>query len=101
MGSRLELQEILEETLGSEYVYFQPPDSIQMHYPCIVYSRDMGDTKFADDKPYHHTVQYQLIVIGRDPDSSILLEVAMLPQCLFIRHYVVNNLHHDVYNIYY
>lgn len=101
MGARTDLQEILEETLGSEHVYFQPPETVRMVYPCIVYSRYVGDTKFAADKPYIHAVQYQVIVIGKDPDSDVLGKVAMLPTCRFIRHYTSDNLNHDVYNLYY
>ena len=102
MGSRRrELQEILEETLGSAHVYFQPPETVKMEYPAIVYSRNLGDTKYAGNKPYIHTVQYQLIVIGKDPDADLLDTVAMLPKCKFVRHYEKENLNHDVYNLYY
>ena len=101
MGDRLDLQEIFEETLGSEYVYFQPPESVKMVYPAIVYRRNTGNTVFADNKPYHHKVQYEAIVIGLDPDSDILGKVAMLPECVFVRHYTANGLNHDVYNLYY
>jgi hypothetical protein len=101
MGSRSELQEILEETLGSDQVYFQPPSSIEMQYPSIVYSRDTGSTKFAGDTPYVYDIRYQVIVIGKNPASDILDKVAMLPKCVFVRHYTVANLHHDVYNLYY
>jgi hypothetical protein len=101
MGARTDLQDILEIILGSHNVYFQPPSTVQMVYPCIVYSRYMGDTKFASDKPYFHAVQYQVILIGKDPDSSILGFIAMLPTCVFVRHYTADNLNHDVYNLYY
>ena len=39
MASRLNLQDKLEEVLGSKQVYFQPPESLKLKYPCIVYSR--------------------------------------------------------------
>ena len=39
MASRLELQTKFENILGSRNVYFQPPASVQMRYPAIVYSR--------------------------------------------------------------
>ena len=37
--TRLELQSVLEQTLGSRNVYFQPPASVKMKYPAIVYER--------------------------------------------------------------
>lgn len=99
MGSRLGLQDLLETLVAN--VYFQPPESLKLSYPCIVYSRSDMDTKFADDIPYAHSKQYQLIVIDKDPDSSIPGKVALLPMCTFDRHYTANNLNHDVFDLYY
>ena len=44
---------------------------------------------------------YSVTVIEKDPDSSIPDRVAMLPKCLFDRHYVTENLHHDSFVIYF
>ena len=99
MGTRLELQTLLETVCSN--VYFQPPETVKMIYPCILYSRNKVDTTFADNLPYSHTVGYKVTVIDKDPDSLIPEKVSMLPMCLFDRHYTINNLNHDVYNIYY
>lgn len=99
MGSRSDLQDVLEALTTN--VYFQPPESVKMVYPCIVYSRTAGDTKFADDNPYLHDIQYQVMVIDKDPDSEIPGKVAMLPKSVFVRHFTASNLHHDVYHVYY
>lgn len=99
MGQRLDLQALLEDITPN--VYFQPPTNVLLEYPCIVYERDSGDTKFADDKPYSHTVRYQIVVIDRDPDSPILAQVAALPMCLFNRFYSASNLNHNVYNLFF
>ena len=40
MASRLDLQTFLEELLESKNVYFQPPESVKMKYPAIVYALD-------------------------------------------------------------
>lgn len=40
MASRLNLQTFLEEILESRNVYFQPPESVKMKYPAIVYALD-------------------------------------------------------------
>jgi hypothetical protein len=98
--NRLKLQTILEDILGTENVYFQPPDNISMVYPCIVYRRDHAYTEFADNNPYHHCKRYQVTVIDRDPDSVFPDQIADLPMCLFDRFYVADNLNHDVFNIY-
>jgi len=33
MGTRLELQNLLENILGSRNVYFQPPENLKLNYP--------------------------------------------------------------------
>ena len=39
MDSRPNLQTMLEQILGSRNVYFQPPESLKLNYPAIVYKR--------------------------------------------------------------
>lgn len=101
MGRRLDLQTLLETLLGTRNVYFQPPETTKLGYPCIVYSRNSSKTTFADDRPYNHQMQYTIIVIDKNPDSEIPQKVAMLPMCIFERNYTSDNLNHDVYNLYY
>lgn len=101
MGRRLDLSKILKSTLGSSNVYFQPPESLKMSYPCIVYDWDKSDTRFANDSLYLGQRRYQIKIIDRDPDSVIPDKIAKLPKCSFDRHYVADNLHHFIYNLYY
>lgn len=101
MGQRLQLQSLLETVLGSRNVYFQPPANIQMQYPCIVYSRDKADTKFADDIPYRYTKRYQVTVIDQNPDGLIGDKVADLPMCLYDRFFTADNLNHDVFTLFF
>ena len=49
MASRLSLQTMLEEILGSRNVYYNPPASVRMEYDAIVYSRTKIDNKFANN----------------------------------------------------
>lgn len=101
MASRLELQTLLENTLGSRNVYYQPPASVQMKYPAIVYSRNDIENAFADNSVYAQNHAYLVTVIDRNPDSEIVEKVSRLPMCAFDRHYVVDNLNHDVFTLYY
>lgn len=108
MGTRLQLHDILvgimtdtDPSYAQGHVYFQPPSNIQMKYPCIVYERDTGDTQFADNNPYIFKFRYQIAVIDRNPDSPIPEKVAELPMCTMDRHFVSDNLHHDVFNCYF
>jgi hypothetical protein len=101
MAQRLQLHDLLVENLGSDYVYFQPPPTVNMTYPCIVYKRDSAITIFAGDKPYQNNTRYQVTVIDRDPDSLIPAKIAKLPMCIFDRFYTADNLNHDVFKLFF
>lgn len=101
MGTRLQLHQILCDILGSDNVYFQPPEDGKMKYPAILYSRDDIETFNADDIPYRNVTGYMITVIDRDPDSEIVPKIAALPLCRYDRHYKADNLNHDVFTIYY
>lgn len=101
MGSRLSLQSLLETILGTRNVYFQPPPSLMMSYPCIIYSRDDINTKFGDNIPYLRDKQYAITVIDKNPDSLIPDKIGALPKCRFSRHYTAEGLNHDVFSLSY
>ena len=101
MGQRLDLQTLLETLLTSDNVYFQPPASLQMLYPAIVYNRDTERTHFADNSPYSRTKRYQVTVIDRNPDSAIPDKVAQLPLCQRQRTFAKDDLNHDVFVLYF
>lgn len=101
MDRRLKLHEILCEILGSRNVYFQPPASVQMKYPAIVYSRTEIENTSADNIAYKQATFYQVIVIDYNPDSEIVRKVSQLPMCIYDRHYASDNLNHDAFTICY
>lgn len=99
--NRENLQKILEEILGSRNVYYQPPESIKLNYPAIIYSRERIDNIFADDKVWKQDCSYQITVIDKDPDSEIVNKVSQIPMCSHDRHFTSDNLNHDVFTLYY
>lgn len=102
MASRLELHEELCDLLGSRNVYYQPPETIKLKYPCIIYQRNSGDTQFANNEPYTFRVQYSVTIITKDPDSDLIEKMAMrFPMCRMDRHFTTQNLNHDNFMIYY
>lgn len=101
MAPRSELQTLLVSILGTENVYFQPPPTITLTYPCIIYQRSSLNTEYADNGPYKRRKRYQITVVDRDPDSEIPDKVAMLPLCSYDRFYTADNLNHDVYNLFF
>lgn len=101
MASRAELHTLLLALLGSEYVYFQPPPSIKMNYPCIIYRRDTVHTEFADNEPYSNKKRYLVTGIDRDPDSELPDKIGSLPGCVYDRFYSADGLNHDVYKLFF
>ena len=102
MASRLELHEELCDILGSRNAYFQPPASIKLNYPCIVYSISSVNKQNANDKMYKSTNEYKVVVIDSDPDSEIPNKIiANFPMCRFDRAYTSDNLNHSALALYY
>ena len=101
MGTRQDLQSRFEEILGSKYVYFQPPESIKLKYPCIIYSLADIYTRNADDRHYSMQKVYNVSVISRDPDNTIAESILEMPKTRFDRRYVADNLYHDILTLYY
>lgn len=97
---RIELQEMFEGLLGSENVYFEPPESVKLKYPCIIYERTSGRTEFADNNPYTFKFRYTVTVIDKDPDSRIPEKLASEKYCTFDRGFTNDNLYHYVFTIY-
>lgn len=99
MQSRSDLNDLFLEMIDN--VYFQPPATVQMEYPCIVYKRDDIDAKFADNISYSRTQRYLVTHISKAPDSDALEQIGSLPLCRFRRYFVANNLNHDVFELYF
>lgn len=126
MGTRLELQAALENVFveigrwlwdpfnfesgnvreaikahAHEHVYFQPPATVQMKYPCIVYSLSNVGTIFANNLPYRHKKAYDVMVIDKNPDSEIPDKIGAFPLSSFKTKYTKENLNHTVYRLYF
>lgn len=99
MATRLDLQTQLEAVLGSDKVYFQPPASVVLTYPCIVYKRSGIKSRFGDNVPYFLSKEYKLTVIYRDPDSDLPDKLSRLPKCRLDNVFTSDNLYHGVFTI--
>lgn len=98
---RHELQAVLETLLGSRNVYYQPPHTLQIQYPCIVYELSRSEARYADDVKYNKHRKYQVTVIDRNPDSEIPDYVEALPYCSMETTYVSDNLNHFVFSLHF
>lgn len=99
--SRLKVDEKLRELLGSDNVYFQPPETVKMNYPCFRYTRSSGNSSYANNESYRFVPQYEVTFISRDPAPSIITDVLeSFQMAAYNRHFVIDNLYHDVFIIY-
>lgn len=101
MASRLELHEVLCGLLGSRNVYYDPPESVKLVYPCIVYGLNNINNTFANNAVYTSRIGYKVTIIDKDPDSVLIEKMLKLPMCRFDRPYKADNLNHFVFTIYY
>ena len=102
MASRLKMHEELKSVLGSGNVYFNPPNGLQMKYPCIVYHRHNEDVKHANDKTYLQTMQYDVITISKDPDNTIAHDLlSHFQMASYDRPWTEAGLFHEAVTIYY
>lgn len=95
------LQTKLEEILGSENVYFQPPESIKMKYPCIIYQLQSYDLRYADNIVYKKKRRWRLTVVDKDPQSEIVDKIVDLPYCYFDRFFTKDGLNHWSLSLYF
>lgn len=101
MASRLNLHEEFCTILASRNAYFQPPASVQMNYPAIVYSLSSIDKLHANDDMYKSLTAYTVTLIDKNPDTQYLMKIMKLPYCRFDRFYTADNLNHWVFTLYY
>ena len=100
--TQAELDAELRSILGSDFTYYQPPENLRMHYPCIRYDLSDIHSRSANNKNYILTPRYDLTVIDKDPESTIYLEIMKhFSMCSFSRHYEADNLHHYVLTLFY
>lgn len=105
MANRLKLDDEFRKL--TKYVYFQPPASVDLKYPCIIYHRDRNINYFADNKKYLSYQGYQVQVIDKDPDSKIVQKLIECPSddlnikyCVHANHYSQNNLNYDIFSVF-
>ncbi|OLU39742.1 hypothetical protein BO224_06855 [Erysipelotrichaceae bacterium NYU-BL-E8] len=100
MMTRIEFHNLLKNISGINNVYYQPPENIKIHYPCIIYNFDNYQNSSADNGKYLKHKRYSVTIISKDPDNDYVEKVLTLPLSSFDRRMVVDNLYHDVLTIY-
>lgn len=99
-SERLKLHSSLIEICPD--VYFQPPSSVTLAYPCIVYNRTGIDKDNANNKTYIMSSVYSIVVMDRDPDSEIPEDILnRFTMSSVGTTYVSDNIHHTPITLYY
>jgi len=102
MASRLELQTKLESILGSKNVYFQPPETVKMSYPAVVYAIGNGEVKRADNVVYYFMNSYDVTFIFKKPNLDIIeIMLNEFQMCRLSSSYCSDNLNHYAFNLYF
>ena len=102
MTSRMKLQKKLYEIANNHKfkVYFQPPATLTMSYPCIVYEYSQPLDKKADNRAYLSHMQYQVTFITKDQDTTIPREIKeKLTYCSQERIFVTDGLYHFPFTV--
>lgn len=101
MKSRTELQTKLEQILGNDNVYFQPPTSVSLHYPCIVYELARTNVNKADNKRYISFNEYKITHMFKSLKHE--KKDQLLDNFTSITHYDRENadgIYHDYFTLY-
>lgn len=98
---RLELHSLLLSIMTNGNVYHQPPESVKLQFPCIVYERARDRALYADDSAYVRKIRYTVTLIDKKSVSDFLEPLMALPYCTYDRHFTSDDLNHDVFTIYY
>lgn len=99
MVSRMDLQKKLEDILQTRNVYFQPPATIKMSYPCIIYDFAKPVLLRADNAIYKENINYSVTLITSDPTNTTWRDILALPYCRYDRMFKSDNLYHYVFSI--
>lgn len=101
MDRRPELQVQLESITNTTHVYFQPPESFRLNYPCLVYRRSDVDLEYADNLAYRVHHKYELTWLHMDPDDDTVERLlTSLPLISYVRQFALNGVYHDVMYLY-
>ena len=108
-----QLMSELRDLLGTDEVYFQPAPSFSdegeqvvltgIEYPCFIIKRTTAYQPRADDRTYLFRPGYEVTYINRDEPDPEMIQMVMehFQRCSYTRHFVSDNLHHDLFTIYY
>lgn len=101
MSSRLDLHNKLVSILGTNNVYYQPPENLKMTYPCIRYNLTKVNAVKASDSVHILHPRYEIMLIStKNMDSLSVRILCEIPQTIMERVYISDGMYHYVYSHY-
>ena len=99
---RIELQNKLEEILGSDKVYYRPPENKKLSYPCIVYHLRSAEVEYADNQTYKFLRSYDVQLIHKTADTDLIEKLMFsFPHIRFQNSFTFENLIHENFVLFY
>jgi hypothetical protein len=97
---RLKAYDILSNVLGSDQVYYDPPESVKMKYPCFVYTLSKINKTEANNSSYLQHSRFDITFIRKQADSEVVDRLLHVKYCEHNRTFKSNDLYHDVFTLY-
>lgn len=95
------LRQILQDNGLDVNIYFEPPRSISVKTPNILYKLDRSKPIYGDNKAYVDIAEYTVIFRTKEPCCIIHNDLLKLGQSSFVSKYTKDGLNHYQYKIYY
>lgn len=93
------LKDVVGDLVG---VHYQPPQNLQLKYPCVIYEMDGLQNQFADNLPYAQMVRYSVTVMDKTPDSVLWTALLHKFQYVTLENVMnVDGIYHWNFTLYY
>lgn len=101
MRRKSELSLLLHTLPVNDEIHFQPPESVKLEYPCVLYEFDNYRDFNANDRKHITREKYIVTHIYKDPTQNLRETImSLFIYVYFDRVFVADNLYHDVYTVY-
>lgn len=94
---RLKFHNQLCCAFNTKNVYFQPPETLKIRYPAIIYSINNTSIKKADNRNYNYRIIFKVVLVSRDPESDMIDTMIDNFICNYESSYVADGLNHTVF----
>ena len=82
-------------------IYFDPPETTKLSYPCIIYHEQPPSVKGANNSHYVTHTAYRVTVIDKDPERQIAKEIDQtFKHSRIITYFTTQGLRHSVIEIF-